>query len=471
MAPSLEPKEIYARDQTGEQSGLGAGILSPDRLANEWLILVERRLMLPLKWLLWLLTLIYWFSRQHLPGLPDDLIFGTYTAYFMANIGFTYLAIFSGVAPPQARAFSLASLTCDVVFVSALLYADSFQATPTFIDDFYLLFILIIVRGLLVLRHAWENLVFGGLATAIFFLATRLQVDSFEFLAQRDFILRLGFIWFVFIIAWYLLESLQKQQRQLLQMRERLVRSENLAILGEVSAGIAHEINNPIGIIQACAEYIEPDLDQQPDLREEVRTIREEAARCKRIVQDLLDYASPEQSANIADLDPRGMCDNILSKVRHKDGLPISLERNYPAEVSYVRGDMHKLTQAIYNVVNNAVQAAEGRPRLTVTIEEEWVGHQLMSRILVTDAGPGIPLDELPHIFKPFYSKKKGGTGLGLPIARRILRAHHGDITCRLNPKAGCTFIIQLPAENKTAPAYHPTDIRSPGTAEQPVFP
>jgi signal transduction histidine kinase len=60
---------------------------------------------------------------------------------------------------------------------------------------------------------------------------------------------------------------------------------------------------------------------------------------------------------------------------------------------------------------------------------------------------------------------------LGLPIARRILRAHHGDITCRLNPKAGCTFIIQLPAENKTAPAYHPTDIRSPGTAEQPVFP
>jgi len=439
--PAARPEELPATARPSEP------LRRLEREGAAWLAMVERRVIVPVKWIIWGLTLLYWYTRQSLPGLPDELIFGTYVFSFLANLGFTWLAWVSGIAPRQARAYSLASLGCDLLFLSLVIYADSLQASPAFERDFYVFIVLMIMRGLVVLRSANENLVYGLLMTGLLLWAARLHLRSFAFLVQWEFALRLGLVWIVFSIGWYLLESLQRQQRQLLAMREQLVRSENLATLGEVSAGIAHEINNPIGIIGACADWLRTEVTSPPDARTEIETIRQEARRCKRIVQELLDYAAPEQSTEIARVNLAEFVDDLVGKMQRDFPSSPRLERSYPAKPVIVRADRHKLAQAIGNIVTNAAQhpprTGECVIRLSLTLERRE--GQEMARLDIADRGPGIAPGDVQDIFKPFFSRRRGGTGLGLAISRRIFRAHHGELLCSSIPGEGTTMTILMP--------------------------
>lgn len=448
---AVAPRSIYAGGDEGALAGTEMAQGRTNRLSllehEMWLIGFERRVIIPVKWLIWAMLLVFWHSRQTLGGLPELLIFAAFVSYFMANLGFTYLALVSGIAPSQARAYSLTSLLMDVVFVSLVVYADAQQVSPAFEADFPVFIILMIMRGLAVLRGAPQNLMFGIGMTVLLLVVSRMHTRSFDFLIQWEFALRLGVAWVTFCIGWFLISSVKSQQRELIAMRERLVRSENLAVLGEVSAGIAHELNNPLGIITACADYLASDKEVPASMREELASIQSEARRCKRIVQDLLDFAAPEQSTEIRRVDLRDFCDELIDRLIRDWPTPHPIIRLlYPDELPLISAEPHRLTQALVNVLNNAQQHVGPAGRIEIQLSSHTTADQRWVKLAIADNGPGISPRDLPLIFKPFYSRRKGGTGLGLPIARRIARAHRGELACESSPARGAVMVFTFPA-------------------------
>jgi len=442
-----------------------------------FLALMERRVIVPIKWLTLLLTWLYWYARQEIPGPPEPTVFGIFAFYFMANIGHAYLCHVGGINVGQARPFSLISLLVDVGFILGLLTADAMlhstapdtlphpfdptrvERAALFRQDFVVFFCLIVIRGLAILRGAKENLTFGLLVTAAMIGLSRMLEGEFDF----SFGFRLAILWLVFSIGWYLIEAIHRQQDQIFAMRERLVRTESLATLGEVSAGVAHEINNPIAIIGTCADYLKNSIPKSSrDLVEEVDTIRDEARRCKRIVQDLLDFASPEQSREIADIDLRQLVDGLIEQLITRtwgDKTP-TIERFYAPTVYCVRGDPHKLVQAFKNILVNAQHYMGPGGTLTVRIEPREHEGTRMLEVMMSDTGPGIPAPFLAHIFTPFFTRRKGGTGLGLAITKRIVQAHGGWIDAQSSlPTPGTTMTIRLPTIDQPAPDYFPLDL------------
>jgi signal transduction histidine kinase len=284
---------------------------------------------------------------------------------------------------------------------------------------------------------------------------------SLEFLIDWSFAFRLALVWVLFVFAWAVIDALRRQQDELIAMRERLVRNEDMALLGEVSAGVAHEVNNPIAIIAACADYLKQTLPPEAaDAREEIDTIHNEARRCKRIVQDLLDFASPEQSAEIREIDLRRLCDQALAPLMTRDWeRPPRIIRRHDEPIQLVRGDPGKLTQVLRNIFSNAHHFMGPDGKLVISAYSLPGDHKApwATVLEISDNGPGIPAKHVKRVFTPFFSRRKGGTGLGLAIARRIVEAHGGQIEARSpGEEGGATFIIRLPGISRAAPGYDP---------------
>jgi two-component system, NtrC family, sensor kinase len=214
------------------------------------------------------------------------------------------------------------------------------------------------------------------------------------------------------------------------------VRSHKLASIGQVAAGVAHEINNPLGVILGYTKI----LRREPDLaaREELQIIDDEVNQCRRIVQDLLDLARPPR-LELDAVDLAEVAADAVQRLRETDRLrDVAVE--LPAGRAVVRGDEAKLRQVVVNVLVNAVEAATGK--VTLVAETADGGGALR----VVDDGPGMAPDVLAHVFEPFFTTKRGGTGMGLAIAQAIVDAHGGRIELTSRPGAGTRVSIWLPA-------------------------
>jgi PAS domain S-box-containing protein len=224
--------------------------------------------------------------------------------------------------------------------------------------------------------------------------------------------------------------------------------SEKLAALGTLSAGIAHELNNPLGIIISRAELIlldDPEQRLPPTVREDLGVIHRQAQRVARLVQALLSYARPSAPQRHP-VDLSHVVDEILllaEKQLTKAGVRLvtSLDRSLPP----VAGDAGALEQVVLNLVTNAQQAMEGGGEVRIVTRRAsqragWI------ELVVADTGPGIPADVLPRIFDPFFTTKPGGTGLGLSITDRIVRDHGGTTDVRSSAGEGTEFVLGFPA-------------------------
>jgi PAS domain S-box-containing protein len=222
-------------------------------------------------------------------------------------------------------------------------------------------------------------------------------------------------------------------------------RAETLAALGTMSAGIAHEINNPIGILSSRLELMEGRGGLTPELREDLQMLRRNVERVGRIVQSLLS-AARQSPMELRAVDLNAVVEESLMLVGRqmsKDGIQIvtTLDSTLPK----ARGQPHALQQVLINLLVNARDAMpEGG---TVRIETSPVaGPEPEVRLVVADTGPGIPADVLPRISEPFYTTKTAGTGLGLPLSYNIIREHGGRIEVDSAAGRGTTFIITLPS-------------------------
>ena len=241
-------------------------------------------------------------------------------------------------------------------------------------------------------------------------------------------------------------EQLEETNRQLRRAEADARRSERLAALGQLSAGLAHEIRNPLGVIKGSAEMLNQKVEaSNPLARELAGYIGTEVNRLNSLVTRFLDFARPSH------LELRGtqlseLVDRVLESVHNQ--LPeshVEVERRYAPGTPDVQVDPQLCEQIFINLVTNAYQAMEQRGRLTISIAPESQNGRDGVGIVVEDSGPGVPVESREQIFNPFFTSKKDGVGLGLSIVAKIVDDHRGSIRLESPSGQGARFHVFLP--------------------------
>lgn len=238
-------------------------------------------------------------------------------------------------------------------------------------------------------------------------------------------------------------EQLAEANRHLSEAEAAMRRSERLAALGQLSAGLAHEIRNPLGTIKASAEMLAKNVPAHDALAQEMAGfISTEVDRTNSLVTRFLDFARP-LSPRREPADLSQIIDRAIAAVE-REALGITIYRNYSPDLPPVPIDPNLMQQVFYNLILNAAQASpEGA---TVTVKTKRLPD--LAEASVIDRGSGIALANLETIFNPFFTTKPTGVGLGLPIVQKIVDEHNGRLTVDSEVGQGSTFRVYLPVSN-----------------------
>jgi signal transduction histidine kinase len=244
-----------------------------------------------------------------------------------------------------------------------------------------------------------------------------------------------------------LAEQMAETNRRLAQVQEEARRSERLAALGQMSAGLAHEIRNPLGVIRGSAEMLNQKLQQSNPLASELAGyILSEVNRLSSLVARFLDFARP-MSVELAPGNLPEVMDRALEAVHaQRPGANIQVERHYAAELPPVPMDERLCEQVFVNLALNAYDAMEAvGGKLRVEISRAQRAGSAGVEVSFRDTGPGIPLELNQQIFNPFFTTKKSGVGLGLAIVSKIVDEHHGLLRVESEPGQGACFRVFFP--------------------------
>jgi signal transduction histidine kinase len=229
---------------------------------------------------------------------------------------------------------------------------------------------------------------------------------------------------------------LNEMTAALKEHQQQLVQHEKLAGIGRLAAGVAHEINNPLGVILGYARLLRRKCDGAT--ADDLRVIEEEGLRAKEIVEGLLDLSRPLPSGE-GPVDLRALSDDVVSRLgeaRLLDGVTVSVDGRATAP-----GDADKLRQVLVNLVRNAAEAAGHGGAVAVHLAER----DGAAEVAVEDSGPGVASESRDRLFEPFFTTKPRGTGLGLAVSRAIARAHGGDLAAGAAGAGGARFALTLP--------------------------
>jgi signal transduction histidine kinase len=238
-----------------------------------------------------------------------------------------------------------------------------------------------------------------------------------------------------------MLTALRRSQTELEAFyRERMVRADRFAAVGELATGLAHEINNPLAGLSGALELLAEDLAAQPRQAEVVQEMRHQVARLGNTMESLLSFARPPK-ARLRTTDVNATLDKVLFLVRQqRRAASVAIQSDLGANLPPVLADPNQLEQVFLNICLNACQAMDGKGKLVLrTFEVDG-----RVTVEIEDDGPGIPTDVRAHVFKPFFTTKREGNGLGLAISARIVAEHGGHIGYRCPPSGGTVFAVTL---------------------------
>jgi signal transduction histidine kinase len=219
------------------------------------------------------------------------------------------------------------------------------------------------------------------------------------------------------------------------------IHSERLASLGQLAAGVAHEINTPLANIMLIAESIRRRSNDRWT-QGRIDSVLQQTESAAQIVRGLLDFARRPE-AKVGEVELGELVAHSVSFLKGKQSAGVELELSVPKEPVFVRADRDQIGQVVTNLLNNAYDALNGRGRVAVEVEasSDW------AHIRVRDNGPGIVPEVRSHLFEPFITTKPEGkgTGLGLAICHGIVESHGGEIEVESEPGRGATFDVRLP--------------------------
>jgi signal transduction histidine kinase len=230
-----------------------------------------------------------------------------------------------------------------------------------------------------------------------------------------------------------------------LQAREKqIVEKERMAAIGQLAAGIAHEINNPLsGVVGYSRLLLDKPLD--PWVRERVTKIAQSGERCRKIVEGVLLFSRQQEGGKRRPVDLAQLVDRVIGIGEYQWRMHnVRIVRTYPEAPVIIEADTDQLEQVLLNLLSNAVDAMPRGGTISIELRRGADGG---ARLAVRDQGHGVPAEILPRIFDPFFSTKEigKGTGLGLAISYGIIKEHGGDILVDSAPAQGTTFTVLLP--------------------------
>jgi signal transduction histidine kinase len=246
-----------------------------------------------------------------------------------------------------------------------------------------------------------------------------------------------------------MLNALRRSQTELEAFyRERMVRADRFAAVGELATGLAHEIKNPLAGLSGALELLAEDLAHSPRQAEVVGEMRHQVARLGNTMESLLSFARPPK-ARLRTTDVSATLEKVLFLVRQqRRASAVTIDWEPAPGLPPVLADPNQLEQVFLNICLNACQAMEGKGKLAIRAFE--VDGRVT--IEIEDDGPGIPAEVRQHMFKPFFTTKREGNGLGLAISARIVAEHGGHIGYRCPPSGGTVFAVTLQRAQPATP-------------------
>jgi two-component system sensor histidine kinase AtoS len=237
-------------------------------------------------------------------------------------------------------------------------------------------------------------------------------------------------------------EKIQKTTADLRKAEAQLIRSEKLAALGQLAAGIAHEIRNPLTSINILIHSIAESFPSETAHREDLKVVEEEIHRINEIIDQFLRFAKPALPL-FEKTDVLPIFEDTLQLLRPQiERQQITVQKDFSSLPS-ITIDKEQMKQVILNLLMNAIQAMPegGRLKLSgrITGDHHWI------QFSIKDSGIGVPPEDMHKLFDPFFSTKEGGIGLGLSIAHRIIDQHHGKIEVESTSGKGTLFTLWLP--------------------------
>jgi signal transduction histidine kinase len=397
--------------------------------------------------------------RYHVsdPGTHRQILwlFAAFVAYS------TLLYVVNALRPGRLLLLYRIAMVLDLVFIFTLV-----RLTGGMGSSFYLAFYLLIAL------HAFLfGLATGGVAALLAGLLYPFTDSWPPPIGLGDLILRVGFFLLVGLcmgglaererrerrLVEHLNRELQEKQRRLAEAQEQLIRSDRLATVGELAAGLAHDLRNPLagvsGALHVLADQLPRDDVRQPLLTE----IQSQIVRMNKTLTDLLRHARPRAPEYLAQ-DVNEVVEQALWFLPIASGAGIEIARRLQLDLPHLRLDPNLFHQALLNILLNARQAMPRAGRLTVSTRLlRTLGKGDVVEVAISDTGVGITEENLSRIFQPFFTTKAQGTGLGLAIAARIVEQHGGRIAVESDAGKGSTFriLFPVPAEDSA-----PTDDR-----------
>lgn len=237
------------------------------------------------------------------------------------------------------------------------------------------------------------------------------------------------------------------------ELEEAVRQADRLSALGTVAAGLAHEIKNPLGGIKGAAQLLERELPDDSDLHDYTRVVIREVERVNRIVEELLELASPRGLSLVKVNLHRVLGDIVMLQNRVVESGKVTIQQHFDPSIPPILADEALLTQLFLNLIKNAMEAVgeSGLIRLTSRILSDYsltTKGERPSRMVaidISDDGPGIPKEQMEQLFTPFFTTKAKGTGLGLALCQKIVSEHRGMIRVESERGKGATFTVMLP--------------------------
>ncbi len=246
------------------------------------------------------------------------------------------------------------------------------------------------------------------------------------------------------------LRDVSQQKR----MEEMMIRSEKMASLGQLSAGLAHELRNPLAVISSCAQFCVEDMELERLVSENFQVIHRNSQRASKLISELLAFARPD-SLNYKSVNLNQLFERMLRMAElETDPSHITFVKQLEVDLPEISGDEEKLGQVCLNLIQNAMQAISGKGIITIETRRDS-SEDAMLEISVADNGPGIPPEHRNRIFDPFFTTKDSGTGLGLSICHAVVEQHQGMISFECGEEGGTRMAVKLP-KRKGKETEHP---------------
>jgi signal transduction histidine kinase len=262
------------------------------------------------------------------------------------------------------------------------------------------------------------------------------------------------FMFFIVIIAllsmWLLYHDQNRHLAGIVEMERRLEKAERLSSLGQLAAGVAHEIRNPLNAISMATQrlkrdFVPLDSNKTDDFQNLSGVIRDEIKRLNGIIEEFLSF-SKSRRLELRDFSITEILQKIVSLIREEaSARGITIETKWRLTPAIIPMDINKLQQAFLNLIKNAMESMPAEGKIIITVDKEGKKYIVIS---ITDTGCGMTAEEIESIFNPEYTTKEKGLGLGIPLASEIIRGHGGEIRVISREGEGTTFEVVLPVKD-----------------------